>query len=271
MAETIAVVEIEPMESSEQPFVEPAPAMIPGGMISRVAISPVAIVDSAVTHALHAEELALASALPETRRASFVAGRRALRSALEAAVPQLPVPPLLRAPRGGPQVPHGAMGSISHKRTHAIALAAPSLTAGARDGSPEVTVHQHVGIDLEHRPSHESTRIDRSQALARRILTARERSALASLNGLAHLDALILRFALKEAVYKSIDPYVQRYVRFTEVELDVEAERATHPTAGIAQVTLLLRERPPLTVHTAWQLDEAWIVATAISTLISEP
>ena len=36
-----------------------------------------------------------------------------------------------------------------------------------------------------------------------------------------------LAFAIKEAIYKAVDPVVRRYVGFTEVELDLEAGRAT--------------------------------------------
>ncbi len=260
MAETVATVEIAGMESSEQPAAERAPSVIPGGMISRVAI-----VDAGAQRALHPDEATLAAELPEPRRASFIAGRLALRAALAAAVPSLSHAPLLRTPRGGPLVPSGAMGSISHKRTHAIALAAPCEKARVGDGAMTGTGQRHVGSDLEQRPSPSGTRIGKSHGLALRILTSRERSVLAALTPLAHLDATILRFALKEAVYKAIDPYVQRYVRFTEVELDVEAVSESSPTAGIAHVTLLLPERPALTVHAAWQLDDDWIIATAIS------
>ena len=260
VAETDVIVEIDAMESSMEPVIERAPAIIPGGMISRVAI-----VGADVQVALHPDESALVSDLPEPGRPSFIAGRRALRSALEAAVPALAHAPLLRMPRGGPRLPEGAMGSISHKRTHAIALAAPAASADALETAKHGVIRRHVGIDLEQRPSPDGAHIDRSQALARRILTARELEALRALTGVAHLDATLLRFALKEAVYKAIDPHVQRYVRFTEVELDVEAASESHATWGIARVALLLPERPPLTVHAAWQLDDGWIVAAAMS------
>ena len=69
-----------------------------------------------------------------------------------------------------------------------------------------------------------------------------------------------MHFEHKEAVYKAIDPFVERYVRFTEVELVV-----TQP--GDTQVTLLLPEMAngPTAVRATWQLDEEWIVATAYS------
>ncbi len=257
------------MESTEAPEVERAPALIPGGMISRVGIGTVAADVSLEDASLHPDEWALAADMPDAKRASFVAGRRALRAALVAAVPQVPHGPLLRTHRGGPLLPHGVMGSISHKRTHAVALAAPAPSHPGIEPTGRPGLRQHVGIDLEERPS--AARADRSRALALRILTARERDVIDALTGYAHLDATILRFALKEAVYKAIDPHVQRYVRFTEVEVEVEVDVDTQErieagiTTGLAHVALLLPERPPLTVHAAWQVEQHWIIATAIS------
>jgi phosphopantetheine--protein transferase-like protein len=150
--------------------------------------------------------------------------------------------PLLHTGRGAPHLPAGIAGSISHKRRRAIAIAAaePGL---------------HLGIDLEERPTVAS--LERP-SIARRILTERELDALASLDALAHREATLLHFALKEAVYKAIDPTVHRYVRFTEVELDV------HPD-GRARVTLLLPETviSPLHVDAHWMRDADYIVAMA--------
>lgn len=241
MAETSPAVKIAGMQS---PVVTRAPAIIPGGMVASVHFEA-----TMTASVLHPEESALAESLSESRRAAFVAGRLALRAALSAAAPGLAVTPLLRTGRGGPLVQRGASGSISHKRTRAIALAAPEAT-GAR----------HIGIDLEHRPSADSVVADHSakhRSLAERILTSRELDALHALDALAYREATVLRFALKEAVYKAIDPEVQRYVGFKEVELDVGAE--------LVQVTLLLPERPNVAVRASWWMDDEWIVATAVS------
>jgi 4'-phosphopantetheinyl transferase EntD len=40
-----------------------------------------------------------------------------------------------------------------------------------------------------------------------------------------------LHFAIKEAIYKAIDPYVRRYVGFTEVELAFAGDAVTVTTA----------------------------------------
>jgi enterobactin synthetase component D len=193
---------------------------------------------------LHAKEIDLASTMPAHRRATFLAGRTALRSATRIAAPALDLPPLLSDHRGAPLLPNGVLGSISHKRTRAVAAA----LADARG---------HVGIDLEIRARVED--LDRP-SIATRILTARELDDIRGLDRLAHRDATLLRFALKEAIYKAIDPIVQRYVGFTEVELDVRAD-------GQVGVHLLLPEFAHVApaVHAQWVIDDVWFIALARS------
>ena len=111
--------------------------------------------------------------------------------------------------RGAPTLPPGWVGSISHKRGLAVALAAP-----ARAG-------ERIGVDVEVR---RPPRLD----LAPRILTEAERAAIADLEPHARGLAVALRFSLKEAIYKSIDPFLRRYVGFREV--------AVFPEDGVARV-----------------------------------
>ncbi len=193
---------------------------------------------------LHAAEQALVGTMAEAQRTAFIAGRRALREAMVTVAPELRDVALLRTGRGAPQIPAGFTGSISHKRTRAIAVFAPS--AGAL-----------VGVDLEERPTASDAH---RPSIADRILTGAERETLQGLDPLEHREATLIRFALKEAVYKSIDPYVHRYVRFTEVELDVH-------TDGRATVRLTLPESSiqAVSVHAQWRLEDRWIVAMARS------
>ena len=115
------------------------------------------------------------------------------------------LPAILSDDRGAPILPPGWVGSISHKGAFAAALTAP---AG----------HGHIGLDLERaQPSR--------QDIARRILTPREQAALPD-----RARAVTLRFAIKEAIYKALDPYVRRYVGFTEVELDLAGDVVTVTT-----------------------------------------
>jgi len=149
--------------------------------------------------ALHAGEAAFARGMPEATRAAWVGGRVALRAALAAVGVEAPGP-ILATPRGAPCLPAGAVGSVSHKRTIAVALA-------ARASEPLAT----VGIDVEElRP----LRAD----IARRVLTPDERAALPP-DGPAR-DAEVLRaFSAKEAIYKALDPWVRRFVGFEEATL----------------------------------------------------
>jgi 4'-phosphopantetheinyl transferase EntD len=149
--------------------------------------------------ALHPGEAAFARAVPEATRAAWVGGRVALRAALAAIGVKAP-DAILATPRGAPQLPMDAVGSVSHKRTIAVALA-------ARASSPRAT----VGIDVEElRP----LRAD----IARRVLTAHERAALPP-DGAARDAAVLRAFSAKEAIYKALDPWVQRFVGFEEATL----------------------------------------------------
>lgn len=251
------------------PELHPAPAHVPGGVLAFVPVSAAhdgggdsdATLDALEARgALQREEVALARALAPARRASFVAGRLALRAAVGAVRPEHERFALLRDARGRPLLPPGVGGSISHKRDRAVAIAAPD----AGDGERVDRDARHIGVDLEARPSPEDVG---RPSLARRILTAREQDALdaeARDDALAHREGTLVRFALKEAIYKAIDPWVGRYVRFTEVELDL---RGTGANAGDASVGLLLPELDDsrVRVTAAWRLEGAWIIATARS------
>jgi 4'-phosphopantetheinyl transferase EntD len=209
---------------------------------------------------LHPEEAALVEAMPPARRATFVAGRLAMRAAMGSALaeqaPRKAFAPILRTARGAPVLPHTVAGSVSHKHDAALALMAPRGTL--RSGAA-----MHVGVDLEHRPTARDIARDIARpSIARRILTAPELEALAAFDAdpLAQRERVILSFAIKEAVYKAIDPTVQRYVRFTEVALQFADD-------GLVSVSLLLPELATgqVTVRAQYSLDDRWIVATAVA------
>lgn len=229
--------EVAGPESADRVSLSPGP-------FSAASVMASVAVGSPQEDTLHADERALVTAMSPDRRATFVAGRQALRAALDAVAPQHRDTPLLRTVRGAPQLPVGVTGSISHKQTRAIAIAARS--AG-----------ELLGLDLERRPTDADAH---RPSIADRILTAAERDALRGLDALAHREATLVRFALKEAVYKAIDPYVHRYVRFTEVELDVRDD-------GAAVVRLMLPELSAreVLVESRWRVDGPWIIAVARS------
>lgn len=183
---------------------------------------------------LHPDEQAWAAALSPARRATWIAGRRALRAALAELDPVAAAAPLPVDERGAPVVPAGLVGSISHKRDLAVAI------AGLDDG-------WRLGIDLEQLGPR---RID----VAPRVLTAAELTALASVTGGARELAVLRAFSLKEAVYKAIDPYLRRHVGFREV--------AVWPTDDGAVVV----EGDPawgLVVEAAWWRHGESLVCTA--------
>ena len=247
------------------PQLVPAPSNAPSAFtLARVEVPPALETDTALwlpalvaAERLHPGEAALVEAMPPARRATFVAGRLAMRAAMGAALadqaPHDAGAPILRSARGAPVLPHAVAGSVSHKHDAALALMLPrhALALGSS---------LHVGVDLEHRPS--SRDLDRP-SIARRILTAPELDALAEFDAdpLAQRERVILSFALKEAVYKAIDPTVQRYVQFTEVALQFTDD-------GAVAVSLLLPELATgqITARAHYSLNDRWIVATAVAT-----
>jgi 4'-phosphopantetheinyl transferase EntD len=166
------------------------------------------------------DEHALAADLGPLRRRDLAIGRAALRVALGQDVA------ILADARGAPVLPAGWVGSISHKGTRAAAIVAP---AGAG----------FVGVDLERAAPPR-------MAIERRILTPRER---------ATGREVTLYFAIKEAIYKAVDPIVRRYVGFTEVELELAGDACT--------VRVLDVERLPVTVEAWWQERDGMWLATA--------
>ena len=149
---------------------------------------------------LMTEELDFARAFSPLRLRTFAAGRTALRLALHRE--GLTVGPVLPGPRGAPHLRDlpAVSASLSHKESVAVAL---------------VEVHargSRVGIDVElDRP----LRFD----LSKRVLTDEELAELGSLAPEARSGFVVRRFSAKEALYKAIDPFLQRYVGFREVRL----------------------------------------------------
>lgn len=161
-----------------------------------------------------------AAQLGPVRRREFIAGRTALHLALGSGAA------ILSDDRGAPILPPGWVGSVSHKRALAAALVAP---AGAG----------RLGVDLELAAP---PRVD----IGRRVLTEREQAQLTD-GGLG----VTLRFAIKEAIYKAIDPYVRRYVGFTEVELELAGDAVTVTTAL------------PFAIEATWRAHAGHWLATA--------
>jgi 4'-phosphopantetheinyl transferase EntD len=197
---------------------------LPHGRCVAVAIPP-ALTDE-LAAALRPEELRLVTELPPARQPSFAAGRAALRLALRQA--GLPDGPLLREPRGGPTLPPGALGSISHKTELAVALVTPTTV--------EDSASNDMGVDLE---ISRRLRVD----ISRRVLTEGEHRRWAQLSGESRDHDLIICFALKEALYKAVNGLLQRYVSFQHVEVQSIDER------GFAGFSGLLFQQHPLSAE----------------------
>ena len=89
--------------------------------------------------------------------------------------------------------------SIAHKRDMAVAL-----VARARNGA--------LGVDIED--------LDPPRMrVAERVLTPDERAVVQALPDERQWTAVVVRFSLKEAIYKALAPTLRRYIDFQEAEV----------------------------------------------------
>jgi enterobactin synthetase component D len=187
----------------------------PHGVLTAVHIpdSPDPVPDS-VLATLPAPEMEFARTQRGYRQVQFVGGRVALRESCLA----LGVRPgaILATSRGAPLVPTGLAGSVSHKSTLAI-----GMVAREAQGT--------LGVDLE---DYGPPRL----AIAPRVLTPAELAAIVEHPEDRRWFGVLVRFSLKESIYKALDPFVHRYVGFHEAEVTPDL----HGGAAVA-----LRLSPP--------------------------
>ncbi|MCA9687382.1 MAG: 4'-phosphopantetheinyl transferase superfamily protein [Myxococcales bacterium] len=224
---------------------EPAVLIVPQGRVAVVGAPgrPDGIGGESLAQ-LHPAEASFAEGLAGWARHDFVFGRLAARHLLG---PESG--PVLRAEGGAPAFPDGFRGSITHKRSLAAAL-----LAHRGDWA--------VGIDLE------LTTGAPIPALKKRVATVRELERLPENADLA----LVATFAVKEAIYKALWPWVRRFVAFreahvtlsptiaghAEVELDLAA--AEGPFEIQASVLLLDQDLQPR--HAGSAADSEIVIAT---------
>jgi 4'-phosphopantetheinyl transferase EntD len=153
--------------------------VIAGVCYDRVIVPPAALLHLGRVERKIVEELSTYA------RPAFVAGRLALRAALNA-VPGSPTCPegFRRATDGAPALPGGFMGSITHKACLALAVAGADCGVG-------------VGIDLE-------SKLPERSKLSDRILNADEMKELRLLSPCDLWPEVLARFSLKEAAFKSL-------------------------------------------------------------------
>lgn len=140
------------------------------------------------------------------RAVSFVGGREALRRAVKEVSSAKPHR-WKKNDRGAPVLPDTVMGSIAHKGDFAVGAA---MLRGQ-------CLREHIGVDIEYT----SLKRDKEymNRFAHRILTGREVRSLGHLDGIGVDEEVLLRFSIKEALYKSIDPELRRHVPHKEVEV----------------------------------------------------
>jgi enterobactin synthetase component D len=190
----------------------------PFGILMGVAVpKEKAPVPDQIMHRLRPLERRHAEGLSGFRQMNWVAGRLAMHKALGA----LGTPPgdVLTGPYGEPLLPAGATGSISHKDGLVVAFAARAK-------------HGHIGVDLEDGRGP-------TRDVAEKVLTAAELETVRALPAERQWPATLMRFSIKEAVYKALFPYVRRYVGFREAEVDLQFNGPCH-----VKLTLLENEGP---------------------------
>ena len=233
------------MSAREAPFAGPPyearPWLaLPYGVVRAVAI-PEAPPPPEVLAGLLPEEQVFAASLPPLQLGTWVAGRLALAAALaELGAPRTA---LLATPRGAPRVPAGFVGSVSHKRRVAAALAARDEGAG-------------LGFDVEELAPH---RHDISQ----RILTAGELAAVDTLGAEDRWREVLVRFSIKEAIYKAVDPFVGRYVGFKEAVVDPGPRNESEGVRQAAARLAMEKGEGPFAVEAAWAEAEGYVVSAA--------
>lgn len=160
-------------------------------------------------------------------------------------------PCILKDEYGRPMVPPGFLGSISHKDNIGVALV-------AEDGDDASLITKGIGIDIE-KASTLKSRIER------KILTPNERENLGNLEGISRDEEVLLRFSLKESVYKAMHPLINQYVGFQEAEITPKSD-------GTASVELNLKSGQHAklgTIRANWQkvLDDQYYLTSASVTL----
>jgi len=193
------------------------------------------------------EELAFLETLSPARRPTWLAGRIALHSALRDL--GLDHGPILVTRQGAPELPQTAVGSISHKRTLAVALAAPKV-----DGLS-------LGVDIEpipgQPPSPNESGWDNRPDISSRVMTPAELATLAAVPEGLRRRQVVLHFSIKEALYKAINPLLGRYVSFQEATV------LPHRDGSVAVTLALSKGEGPFAAEARFTEVDGHILVTA--------
>jgi len=158
-----------------------------------------------VNTCLHPEEVKYILDATTPVKKSFLLGRLAMRASLSKHELLQNDEPCLKDLHGRPTLPKGYVGSISHKGTIGVALSRKCSSS---------TFLTTVGVDIEQRAP-------KKRSIANKILTQRERDNLGNLKriNISTEEEVMLRFSLKEAIYKAVHPVINQYVGFQEAEV----------------------------------------------------
>ncbi|MBM4780541.1 MAG: 4'-phosphopantetheinyl transferase superfamily protein [Archangiaceae bacterium] len=193
-------------------------------------------VSPSVLGQLHPREAVFASEERGRRQIEVAGGRLAFRAAASAFGADVSAWPLLADSARVPLGPPGLSVSLTHKEDLAIAFVGTS-DAGL------------VGIDLEGGPR------DRS-AIMSRVCRPEELSAVQALPEAGRWPNVMIRFAVKEAIYKAIAPQLGRFFGFQAARVDVESKERV-------SITMFLEATDPtyeLDNELVW-LDDGRLIA----------
>lgn len=171
---------------------------LPHGILAAVHLpKPSDDIPDSILHRLHADERNHVMELAGKRRNEWIGGRIAARVAARSIGVELPA--LLADNFGAPRAPKSLTVSIAHKDHLAVALVARRA-------------HGSVGVDIE--------KIGRDRRdIAPKVLTPAEHSEIMLLKEERQWTAILLRFAIKEAIYKALAPRMKRFIGFNEAEI----------------------------------------------------
>jgi len=172
----------------------------PLGDVALFRLPPLEELLGQVSHSLHPDEQAAAEGWHPRRQRTFFGGRLALRHLLQRHGADGGAP-VLHDERGAPTLLSSFDLSISHKDDLAVALLR-KRQAGA-----------FVGVDVELLQ-------ERKRDIAKHILTDTELRHLDGVDDDERAHLTLRTFSAKEALYKGLDRFVQRYVGFKEVAID---------------------------------------------------
>jgi len=193
------------------------------------------------------EEIDFLGSLGPARRPTWIAGRVAMHAALLDL--GLDGGPILATQRGAPELPAGVTGSISHKRTLAVALAALR-----RDGLS-------LGVDIEPIPAVPASLTepswDNRPDISSRVMTPEELAVLATVPDSLRRREIVLHFSIKEALYKAINPLIGRYVSFQEATVLPGSD------GSVAVNLTLTKQEGPFHVEARWSEIDGHLLTTA--------